>query len=175
LFKQFFGEEVGDENATDLSLIINISNRTLSPTTIVLGPTSLQIEGPRFFNRFNFNNLVASTPLDQTLVVSAGTSRTIGSITLILPGRATAETEIDSRFCRTSRPLQTRNIILRPQGNVAPFVGPGEMLLDFRAFTAASLDPPATGSFLSGIRSSTQYTLNGSVGVTYDHPPIPVP
>ncbi len=41
----------------DLTLDINIANRTLNPTTVDLGPTSLVIEGPRFFDRFNFSNL----------------------------------------------------------------------------------------------------------------------
>lgn len=153
----------------DLTLDVNISNRTLAPVTVDLGPTSLVIEGPRFFDRFAFNNLLASTPVDQTVDVAAGTRRTFGSITLTLPGRGAAAIGIDSAFTRTSRPLQIRNIVLRPQGNVAPFVGTGDMLLDFAAMTRLPLVLPNSGSVLSGISSSTRFTLDGSVDVTYDY------
>lgn len=160
----------------DLDLAISIANRTLAPVSAALGPTTLRIEGPRFFERFAFSNLVSSTPLDVTLNAPAGTERTFGSITLTLPGRAIETVEVDTRFSRTSRPLKIRDIVLRPQGDVRPFVGASPMLLDFTAFTADPLALPSSGSILSGISSSTNFTLLGSVDVTYDFtaaPPVP--
>lgn len=164
----------------DLDLNVTISNRTLNPVTTTLGPTSLSIDGPRFFDRFaSITPTVASTNIDETLNAPAGTQRQFGSITLVLPGRAATTTTLDRTFSRTSRPLQIRNIVLRPQGNVAPFVGLDDMILDFRAYTRNALNLPDTGSFLSGVRSSTLFTLDGSVDVTYDYtaaapPPVAV-
>lgn len=152
----------------DLNLNVSILNRTLTAQTVVLGPTSLRVEGPRFFDRFNFNNLVVSEAIDLSLDVPAGTRRQIGSINLTLPGRASADIAVDRRFSRTSRPLTIRNIVLRPQGNVTPFIGDTEMLLDFTAFTAQPLALPNSGDFLTGVRSSTSFTLDGSVDVSYD-------
>ena len=164
----------------DLSLSMSVSNRTLSPATFNLGPTSLIVEGQRFFDRFNLNNLVASVPIDETYTAPAGTRRTIGSITLTLPGRVSDEYVVDSRFSRTSRPLVIRNIVLRPQGDVSPFVGIGDMTLEFAALTRAPLDLPSSGSILSGISSSTSWSdPGGSVDITYDYTPfvspVPVP
>ena len=122
----------------DLNLGITINNRTLTPVTADLDPNLLLIEGPRFFDRFNFNNLVASTNFDALIDVPAGTQRTFGSITLTLPGRGSAEVDIDNSLSRTSRPLQIRNIVLRLQGDVAPFVGVGERLLEFASFLTNS-------------------------------------
>ena len=122
----------------DLNLGITINNRKLTPVTADLDPNVLRIEGPRFFDRFNFNNLVASTNFDALIDVLAGTQRTFGSITLTLPGRGSAEVDIDSSLSRTSRPLQIRNIVLRLQGDVAPFVGVGERLLEFGSFLTNS-------------------------------------
>ncbi len=153
----------------DLDLNISVANRTLSPVTADLGPTSLVIEGQRFFDRFSFNRTVASVAIDETLTASAGTQRTIGSITLTLPGRAATSIEVDRTFARTSRPLQIRNIVLRPQGDVSPFVGLDDMVLDFTAFTRTALNLPSSGSVLSGVSSSTSFLLGGSVDVTYDY------
>lgn len=161
----------------DIGLDISISNRTLSAVSTNLGPTSLQIQGPRFFDRFSFNNVVASTAINETLTTPAGTERQFGSINLVLPGRALTSIELDRRFSRTSRPLQIRNIVLRPQGNVSPFVGTDQMVLDFVALTALPLNLPNTGGFLDGVRSSTAFSLAGMVNVTYDFleaPPVSV-
>lgn len=164
----------------DLSLVMSIANRTLNPLSIPLAANSLRIEGPRFFDRFSFNNVVASTGFgDSTIEVLAGTQRTFGSITLVLPARASEQVDLDRTFSRTSRPLIIRNIVLRPQGNVAPFIGTGNKTLDFKALTLSSLNLPNSGNVFSGISSSTSFTLDGSVEVTYDYEaaiaPVPLP
>jgi len=134
----------------DLNLDIRIENRTLSPQTFEVEPSRLQIEGPRFFDRFNFNNVVVSEAIDLSLDAPRGTQRQIGSISLVLPARAIGNVAIDRRFSRTSRPLQIRNIVLRPQGNVARFIGDSEMLRDFTALTTSPLDLPNIGGYLFG-------------------------
>jgi hypothetical protein len=135
---------------------------------------TLRFEGRRFFDRFNFTNLVASTAFDEVLDVPAGTESTFGSITLTLPGRASAEVDVQSRFSRTSRPLQIRNIVLREQGDVSPFIGVGNKVLEFSIFLNSPLALPNSGSIFSGVSSSTSWQLDGSVDVTYDYLAAPV-
>ncbi len=160
----------------DLNLVISIANRTLDPLPVTIDPNNLQIEGPKFFDRFNFNNLVASTSFGPTVLdVPAGTERTFGSITLVLPGRGSEEVDLTRTFSRTSRPLVIRNIVLRPQGDVSPFVGTGDKILDFLASVSLPLNLPSSGSILSGVSSSTAWTLDGTVDVTYDYEPAPAP
>jgi hypothetical protein len=162
----------------DLEFGISISNRTLNPIPYTLAANTFRVEGPRFFDRFNFNNLVASQAILQTLIdVPAGTQRTIGSITLILPGRASYISDIESTFFRTSKPLTIRNIVLRPQGDVAPFIGSGDKVLEFLASVGNPLNLPNSGSILSGVSSSSNINVLGSVDVTYEYTAavIPIP
>lgn len=163
----------------DLSLDFSVANRTLAPVSFVLGPTSLVIEGPRFFDRFPTGNTVASLLIDETYTAPAGTERTFGSITITLPGRVSDQFDLDRRFSRTSRPLVIRDIVLRSQGNITPWGGPGDTVLAFAALTRNPLELPNSGSILSGVSSSTSFDLGGSVDVTYDYTPfvapVPVP
>ena len=160
----------------DLELGISIANRTLNPLPFTLAANSFSIEGPRFFDRFNFNNLVASEAIPETLIdVPAGTQRTFGSITLTLPGRASYMSDIERVFARTSRPLMIRNIVLRPQGNVAPFIGTGGKELAFLASINNPLNLPNSGSILSGVSSNAIINVLGSVDVTYEYDATMVP
>ena len=158
----------------DLTLGVAVNNRTLTPLTVDHPSNVLRITGPKFFERFNFNNNVAVTRFEETLDVPAGRPLTVGSINLILPGRAQTLIDLDSVYARTSRPLQIRNIVLRPQGNVAPFVGTGDRLLEFVSLTDSALNLPNSGSFLNGVRSNTFWELDGTVNVTYDYLAAPV-
>lgn len=161
----------------DLSLNVSISNYTLSPIAVPIASSNLQIEGPKFFERFIFNNVIASTPFGGTTIdVAAGTPRQVGSLSLVLPGRGAEEVELTRIYSRTSRPLVIRDIVLRPQGNVAPFVGTGDKVLDFLASISLPLDLPTGGSIISGgVDSFTSFTLDGMVDITYDFTPAPAP
>ncbi len=179
----------------DLSLVISIANRTVNPLSVPLAANSLQIEATRFFDtmRSGLNvtslppttGLVAATNFgNSTIEVAAGTPRQIGSINLVLPGHGSEQVDVDSTRAMTSRPSSItlssgRVIVLRSQGNVAPFVGSGEKVLDFKAMTLASLNLPNSGNIFNGISSSTSFELGGSVEVTYDYEaavaPVPLP
>lgn len=178
----FFDTTLGTLNQVDirynfdLELGISISNRTLNPVSFTLAPNSFRIEGPKFFERFNFNNLIASSTIPETAFEApAGTERTFGSITITLPGRASDVFNLEGVYSRTSRPLSIRNIVIREQGNVAPFVGIGDKLLEFTAFTSNSLNLPNSGSILNGVSSSATINALGSVDVTYDYEATVVP
>ena len=80
-----------------------------------------------------------SMAIDLSLDAPTGTQRQIGSISLVLPARVIGNVAIDRRFSRTPRTLQIRNIVLRPQGNVALLIGDSEMLRDFTALTTSLL------------------------------------
>ncbi len=151
----FFDPNLGDLRQVDLrynfdlELGISITNRTLNPLPFTLAANVFRIEGPKFFERFSFNNIVASTTIPETLIdVPAGTPRTIGSITITLPGRASYMSDIESTFFRTSKPLVIRNIVLRPQGNVAPFIGTNGKDLEFLASVNNPLNLSNSGSIL---------------------------
>ena len=160
----------------DLELGISISNRTLNPLPITLSSNGILINGQRFFDRFSSSNIVGSATIPETLInVPAGTSRTFGSITLILPGRSSNIFDLESSFLRTSRPLIIRDIVLRTQGNVAPFIGSGDKLFEFSAYTQNSLNLPNSGSVLSGVTSNTMFNIQGSVDITYEYEPAVVP
>ena len=178
----FFDPSLGTLNQVDiiydfdLSLMFSVSNRTLDPVTFTLGANQIIIEGTRFFDRFAFNRIVATHSIDQTdYTAPAGTERTIGSITLVLSGRLSEQFDVDRRFSRTSRPLVIRDIVLRPQGDMSPFIGTGDKILEFDAFTQSPLSLPSSGSILNGVSSSTSWLLAGSVDVTYDFTPAPEP
>lgn len=160
----------------DLNLVISIANRTVDPLPVTIDANNLLIEGPKFFDRFVFDNILASTSFGGTVIdVPAGTPRQIGSISLVLPGSGREEVNITNTRFRTSRPLVIRDIVLRPQGNVSPFIGTGDKILDFLASVSLPLDLPNFGNFLNGVQSVTNWTLDGSVDVTYDYEPAPAP
>ncbi len=52
----------------DLNLVISIANRTLDPLPVTIDPKILQIEGPRFFDRFPSGNPAASTQFGDTVI-----------------------------------------------------------------------------------------------------------
>ncbi len=161
----------------DLELGISISNRTLNPVSFMLAPNRFSIEGPKFFERFNFNNLITAISIPETAIEApAGTPRTIGSISLVLPGRASNMFDLERGYARTSRPLSIRNIVLRAQGNVTPFIGSGDKLLEFTAFTDNPLNLPiSTGNILNGVSYNASICVLGSVDVTYEYEATVVP
>ncbi len=160
----------------DLQLGIDISNRTLNPVPFSLGANSFLVEGPKFFDRFIFNNIIASSAIPETpLDVPAGTPLTLGSITVTLPGRSSYTSDIERIYFATSRPEQIIDIVIRPQGDVSPFIGTGNKLLEFLASTRNSLNLPTFGTVLSGVSSSSRIDVLGSVDVTYEYDAAVVP
>ena len=169
----------------DVSLDIRIQNYNFSDLTGTIGAKTLEVRGNEFFpntfdpdpDRLRFNSIPET---DYT----APAATTFGPISARLPGEFETGIDIVGAFS-SSRPQvvgSAGGFVIRPQGDVTPFIGTGLLNLDFLAATTSGFGelPFGTGSVLSaGTAASVILTVEGSLGYEYEFDaavaPIPVP